>query len=255
MDFHLAIPSYRRAEMIGKKTLKFLKESGAPNPTIYVADQEDLTAYRNLYPEIDIRLAVKGIAACRNFIQNEQPLGKRIVFIDDDIDEIYRLDLTQQPYKKKRVRDFNALIQEGFNSATRAGTSMWGVHPTDNGLTMKPVIRRNLCYIVACFFGIVNSRVDVKHDLAEDFERSLKYWVKENSLCRLEFVGVQTKYYTNPGGNQETRDELKNTETKRLLSEEYPSLCKTLTRKGRTEISFKRFPANFISCSLLESKN
>lgn len=245
MDYHLAVPSYRRADLFGKKTLKFLRLSHAPNPVVYVADDQDLVAYRNLYPDLDIRLAVKGMCAVRNFIQNEQPLGKKIVFLDDDIEEIYCLNPSTK--KKEKVRDFNRLIQTAFSCAQTAGTTFWGVHPTDNGLTMKPCIRRNLCYCVGAFFGLINARVEVKYDYAEDFERSLKYWVKENALCRLEFVGIQTKYYVNEGGLQETRDEIQNKETKLRLAEEFPSLCKTTVRKGRTEIRFRRFPPHFIS--------
>ena len=85
MEYHLAIPSHRRAEMLGKKTLTFLRASNAPKPTVYVSDEQDLTDYRNLYPELEICLAPKGIAATRNYIQDIQPLGKKIVYIDDDI--------------------------------------------------------------------------------------------------------------------------------------------------------------------------
>lgn len=251
MEYHLAIPSHRRAEMLGKKTLKFLKESGAPKPTIYVADQEDLTTYRNLYPELEILLAPKGIAPTRNHIQNLQPLGKKIVFIDDDIEEVCHLDFTSKKPKKYKVRDFNTLIEEAFKCAEVAGTSWWGVQPTDNLLCMKPVIRRNLCYINGSLFGVINSRVSVKENHCEDFERSLRYWMKENKLCRLEFVGLVTKYLKNPGGLQETRSEEMTSESAHRVQEEFASLCKIRKKKGKWEdLSFKRFPPMFINVPL-----
>lgn len=256
MNYHLAVPSYRRAEMFGKKTYAFLKRSGAPLPTVYVADTQDYDAYHALYPELDVRIAVKGMCAVRNFIQDEQPLGQRIVFMDDDIEEIYRLDFLSQKPKKIKIRDFNQFITIGFECMEKAGTTLWGVYPTDNTLGLKPFIRRNLCYLVGAFFGLVNSRVTVKYDYAEDFERSLKYWNKEGRLCRLEFIGIQTKYYKNDGGLQETRNDILNTENKRCLAEEYPTLCKAITKKGRTELSFRRFPSNMIdvtSCSTEDS--
>jgi hypothetical protein len=257
LDYHLAIPSHRRAKLLGDKTLHFLKESNGPKPTIYVADEEDLTAYRNLYPDLPILIAPKGIAATRNFIQDTQPLGKKIVFIDDDIIDIFHLDvknhhintITSKP-KKYKVRDFNALIQEGFDSAEKAGTTFWGVLPTDHTLCMKPAIRRNLCYINGSLFGVINSRVSVKENHCEDFERSLRYWVKENRLCRLEFVGLLTKYLKNPGGLQETRNEVMTSESAHRIQEEFSSLCKIRKKKGKWEdLSFKRFPPNFIFCS------
>ena len=239
----MAIPSHRRSEMLGKKTLRFLRESGAPKPTIYVADEEDLTAYRNLYPDLPILLAPKGISNTRNFIQDTQPLGKMIVFIDDDIDEVFHLD-PSNPKKKYKVRDFNGLIKEAFHCAERAGTTFWGTYPIDNVLCMKPFIRRNLCYINGSLFGVINSRVSVALDLAEDYERSIKYWNKEGRLCRLDFVGLLTKYYKNKGGLQEKRTDALNTEDKFKLVEQYPHLCKLIKRKGVwDEISFKRFPS------------
>ena len=236
--------------MLGKKTLRFLRESGAPKPTIYVADEEDLTAYRNLYPDLSILLAPKGIAQTRNFVQDSQPIGTKIVFIDDDIEEVIYLLTTPEKNKKHKVRDFNALIKEGFECAERAGATFWGVLPTDNLLCMKPLIRRNLCYINGSLFGVINSRVSVKENHGEDFERCLRYWVKENVLCRLEFVGLVTKYLKNPGGLQETRDEVMTSESIHRIQEEFSTLCKTRKKKGKwLDLSFKRFPPNFLATS------
>ena len=233
--------------MLGKKTLRFLRESGAPKPTIYVADEEDLTAYRNLYPDLSILLAPKGIAQTRNFVQDSQPIGTKIVFIDDDIEEVIYLQVTPEKNKKHKVRDFNALVKEGFECAERAGATFWGVLPTDNLLCMKPLIRRNLCYINGSLFGVINSRVSVKENHGEDFERCLRYWVKENVLCRLEFVGLVTKYLKNPGGLQETRDEVMTSESIHRIRDEFPTLCKTRKKKGKwLDLSFKRFPPNFL---------
>lgn len=245
-DYHLAVPSYRRAESFGKKTLRFLRAAGAPNPTVYVADQQDYDAYKALYPELDIRIAIKGMCAVRNFIQDEQPLGKKILFMDDDITEIYRLDFQSEKPKKIKVRDFNALVRIGFDCAAKAGTTLWGVYPTDNTLGLKPFIRRNLCYLVGAFYGVINARIQVQYDYAEDYERSLKYWNKEGRLCRLEFIGIQTRYYKNEGGLQDTRNEILNTEHKRCLADLYPTLCKVIKKKTRTELSLKRFPSYMI---------
>lgn len=247
MDYHLAIPSHRRSEMLGKKTLNFLRLSNAPSPTVYVSDEKDLTDYRNLYPNLDIRLAPVGIAAARNYIQDTQPLGKKIVYIDDDIEDIFHLDFSSEKPKKYKVRDFNALMEECFRSAERAGTTFWGVMPTDHTLCMKPLIRRNLTYINGSLYGVVNSRVSVVQNHLEDFERSLRYWKKEGRLCRLEFVGLLTKYYKNAGGLQETRNEAMTSESAFRLIEEFPDLCKMRKKKGKwSDLSFKRFPPEFL---------
>lgn len=254
MNYHLAIPSHRRAQMLGDKTLKFLRLSGAPQPTIYVSDEQDLTDYRNLYPELQIVLSPKGVAATRNFVQDTQPFNQKIVFIDDDIEDVYHLDLSVVKPTKYKVRDFNALITEAFDCAKKAGTTFWGTYPTDHTLCLKPYIRTNLCYINGSLFGVINSRVSVKEDHGEDFERSLRYWVKEEKLCRLEFVGLLTKYYKNAGGLQETRNEIMTNESIYRIQEEFPTLCKVRRKKGKwADLSFKRFPHRPISCSTTQS--
>lgn len=250
MDYHLAIPTHRRAVMLGQKTLKFLALSGAPKPTLYVGDEQDRQEYSVLYPDLEIHIAPKGIAATRNFVQDTQPLGSKIVFIDDDIEEVVHLDLSYPlPLKQRKVkvRNFDSLIQEGFECARRAGASWWGVQPTDNLLNLKPVIRRNLSYINGSLFGVINTRVSVIENHLEDFERCLCYWVKEGVLCRLEFVGLVTKYLKNPGGLQETRDEVMTSQSALNLVERYPTLCKLRKKKGKwSDLSYKRFPANFL---------
>ena len=246
MDYIVAVPSYRRPDLFGKKTLRFLRASGAPNPIVYVADDQDLVSYRNLYPDLDIRLGVKGLCAVRDFIQNEQPLGKKIVFLDDDIEDLYCLDFGSEKPKKHKIRNFPEFVKLAFSCAEAAGTTMWGVYPTDHTLGLKPQIRRNLCYCVGACYGVVNSRLSVSLEYAEDFERSVRYWVKEGRLCRLEFIGVSTRYYKNDGGLQENRNELLNTECKNRLADEFPTLCKVVRKRGKSEIVFRRFPANWL---------
>ena len=254
MDYHLAIPTHRRAKMLGEKTLKFLQASQAPSPTIYVSDEQDLTDYRNLYPNLEICLAPVGIAAARNYIQDTQPLGKKIVYIDDDIIDVFRLEKIDGKYKKVKVRDFNALIVEAFQCAERAGTTFWGVMPTDHTLCMKPVIRRNLTYINGSLYGVVNSRVSVQQNHGEDFERSLRYWKKENCLCRLEFVGLVTKYLKNAGGLQEIRNDVNTQASIQKIIDEFPDLCKLRKKKGKwDDVTFKRFPPNFIDVRRVEN--
>lgn len=233
--------------MLGEKTLNFLRLSNGPKPTVYVSDDQDLTEYRNLYPDLEICLAPKGIAATRNYVQDTQPLGKKIVYIDDDIEEVYHLDLASEKPKKYKVRDFDSLVQEGFECAKKAGTTFWGVYATDHTLCMKPMIRRNLCYVNGSLYGLINSRVSVKENHGEDFERSLRYWKKEGRLCRLEFVGLLTKYLKNSGGLQEIRNDINTQASIQNIIDEFPELCKLRKKKGKwSDISFRRFPPEFI---------
>jgi hypothetical protein len=235
LNYHLAIPSHRRAKTLILKTLSFLRATDAPQPTIYVVDQKDVDDYKALDPTLTLVIAPKGIAATRNYIQETQPIDSKIVFIDDDIKAVWRL---LEDKKKERVRNFDQLVKEGFYWAEKLETNLWGTYPVDNNLFMKRRVRSNLCYINGSLFGVINKRVSVLHDYAEDFERTLRHYEMDKKVCRLEYIGLQTRYYKEPGGLQETRTEAKNRGSKEEVQKLFPELCIVKDKKGRADIFF-----------------
>lgn len=242
MNYHLAVCSHRRAIQFGLKTLHFLNLSKAPLPTVYVADEVDYAHYKTLYPHLEVVITQKGLANARNFVVDRRPVGERIVFLDDDVEDI--VELVQG--RKQKVRDFNRLVQEGFGYAQELGTHLWGIYPTDSGLCLKPVVRQNLCLIVGAFFGIINQRLHVTLEEAEDNERTFQHWLQDKKLCRLEFYGIKTKYYTNAGGMCDARTVENNRKGKEMVLLKYPGLGKLFKAKnGWWNIRYTRYPANF----------
>ena len=89
-DWIIAIPSYKRQDIIMKKSLSTLKHYNIPPSkiTIFVADKEEEKLYEEAIPKgavKDIVVGVLGINKIRNFILDYYPKGKRIVMMDDDI--------------------------------------------------------------------------------------------------------------------------------------------------------------------------
>jgi hypothetical protein len=240
LNYHLAIPSHRRAKTLLDKTLAFLRTSDAPEPTIYVVDQKDVDDYKALDPTLNIVIAPRGIAATRNYIQDTQPLDTKIVFIDDDIKAVWRLIADK---KKERVRNFDQLVKEGFYWAEKLGTHLWGTYPVDNSLFMKRKVRSNLCYINGSLFGVINKRVSVIHDYAEDAERSIRHYIMDKKVCRLEYIGLQTRYYKEPGGLQETRTKENDKVSKEEMQKLFPDLCYIKDKKGRPDIFYVKMKA------------
>ena len=92
-DYRVAIPSYKRAEILKNKTLKVLSESNVPSEKIdvFVADEKEKELYeKTLEPGTYSKIIVgqKGMRAIRNFIQDYYPEGQRIVNLDDDVEKI-----------------------------------------------------------------------------------------------------------------------------------------------------------------------
>lgn len=232
MSYVLVIPSYRRAKTCYEKTYSLLKRMNAIEPIIWVNDAIDYEEYSKYFPESMIRIGGSSLVEKRNLIVQNFPLGARIVMMDDDIKNLVVLD----GVKKRNVINFNELVTYAFNICARENSSFWGVYPIDNPLCMNNFVRTNLCYCIGAFFGIINNRLEVSYNYAEDFERCLKYHELEGKVVRLDFVGINTAYYKESGGLQETRTEEKNTADKAAIVNMYPNSSKIITKRGKTEI-------------------
>ena len=79
---------------------------------------------------------------------------------------------------------------------------------------MKPTTRNvndytstNLVYIIGFMTGVVNNKeAELRTiDDKEDYERSIKYYLKDNGVLRFNNVTCRTQCYKEPGGMQVER--------------------------------------------------
>lgn len=235
-DYILVVPSHKRVNVFRDKTYALLKRTNAIKPILWVKDEDDMKEYSLAFPELEIKTGGFDIASTRNAIQDYFPLNSKIVMIDDDIKNVF---IYQKDKKVHKLRDFNTLVFECFRLAKDNDVTFWGTYPIGNPLCMKSSLRLNPCYINGSLFGVVNSRVSVFQNFAEDYERTIKYFLKEQKVLRMEWIGLETRYYKEKGGLQETRTEEKNRESKEKLVLEFPEHLKLVMKRGRAEISFK----------------
>lgn len=90
MGYIIVIPSYNRANLLNKKTLKVLNEYHIPRNVIYVfvANKEEEEIYKktlNLDYYGHLIVGVKGLKNQRNFISSYFKEGNEILNLDDDI--------------------------------------------------------------------------------------------------------------------------------------------------------------------------
>ena len=143
VNYVVAIPTYKRAEVISEKTLKTLKEGGVPKSRIYlfVANKDEAVMYEQsvdprLYNEIVI--GKKGIANQRKFISKWFDEGQYIISIDDDVEELQILSKSGEKLKKiKHVADF---FQEAYHLLKKENLYIWGIYPVRNAFFMKQKI-------------------------------------------------------------------------------------------------------------------
>ena len=196
-DYYIAIPTYKRKEILNNKTLAMLDKYNIDKNkiNIFVENEEQYCDYNDSKYNFIIT-NTKGIGAKRKFMKNYFANGENILMIDDDVE-----DLILKNYFDFVLNDF---IVEAFKIAKIENVSLWGVCLYDNVFFLKDTITTNLKFIGGTFQGIrINDSsrsivVDIDH--FEDIENSLLHFLKEGKTLRFNFMGLRTKYYQPTGG-------------------------------------------------------
>lgn len=244
IDYLIAIPSYKRAETLKNKTLALLQKYGISPEIIYifVANEDEKQIYQTILPPYykKIVVGIVGMRAIRNFIQNYFPEEQKILNIDDDVQSIQKR-LNDQECKE--LEDLHTLIYEGFEIVEKYGCRLWGIYPLVNAMFMHNDITFDLQYIVGAFWGVINTHdpdTYVTLDDKEDFERSIKYYIKDGRVVRFNGIGIESAYYTESGGMEVSRTEARIKQSGIELLQKYPMFCDVnKMRKKHFEIRLK----------------
>jgi hypothetical protein len=239
MDYSVVVPSYKRAEGCRDKTLAVLHQYKIPKDRIFVvvADKEQKAHYEAvLDPKTygKILVGVPGLAQVRNWIFKHFPKGTPLVCCDDDIRSFIEYDASVKRHERP-LRSLKGVIERGFSECKKADCRFWGVYPSANGFFMKPTVTTDLKFNIGSFWGCLNpgSEIQLERSEKEDYERTIKFFVKDGAVVRLNFVSPKTAYYKEPGGMQ-TRDRLKHQHAAvKALVKKYPQFVKSNpTRKS-----------------------
>jgi len=247
MDYCIAIPSYKRPETIKKKTLKVLESYNIdPNRiTIFVADEEELSKYKESLKDTPYKKLVVGvhtIGAQRNFIEKYYPEGTKLVMFDDDVEEVQK-KISEQ--KLGRLEDLEKeFIIPGFEECEKVGAKTFGIYAASNAYFMKERVYTKLCYVIASMFGVI-----VEHDPfldrvtnhGEDYEYSIRQYVKNGAVVRFDYLTVKSNYYKEDGGLQTIRTKEYVYESIKKIAELFPDLCTMYIREstGNAELRLK----------------
>ena len=250
----IAIPSYKRVTTLRDKTLTFLKHQKIPSRLIhvFVANSEQEKLYRDtLQPGSygKIIVGIVGMKNIRNFIAQYFPKGQAIFNLDDDISNMVELlknrgnKTGEKPVSRKLpVGNLDRVIRQGFQECRKHQLSLFGIYPASNPFFMKKRVTHDLRYIIGSCWGCFNDpQILVTMDDKEDFERTIKFYLRDGGVVRLEHITVESSYYTEKGGMQETRTKNRVLRSAKLLVQRYPQLCKlNLTKKsGYAEVKLR----------------
>jgi len=243
-DFVVAIPSYDRPKELNKKTLSMLKDNNISKNiiTVFVANSEQKKIYEEeIGSDYKIVTGVKGMVNIRNFMSNYYTSGKKILFIDDDISRIVKGQ--SDGMKITTVTNLKTLATNGFNLCKKHGYQLWGLHPSSNPRSLKSgnLVTNSLRYVIGALYGVINDKnIRVTLDSAEDYERTLKYYIKYGGVIRFNNYSGYTTYYSKGGMNSAGRTTSKEDSDKKALARKYSQYAETYTRpNGHTEVRLK----------------
>lgn len=247
MPWVIAIPSYKRAETLRDKTLAALKTYKIPKDRIhiFVANKEEEATYKaTLDPSTygHMHVAVPGMAAVRNYITRYFPIGKPIFNLDDDIRGFLEYSPTARRHEKP-LSNLTSVIEKGFAAARKTGFRLFGFYPVPNGFFMKSTCSTDLKYVIGSAWGIINPGpiLTVTIDDKEDYLRTVMMYLLDGGVLRFNNVSMQSAYYKETGGMQETRT-MKRIETSaKAMVAAFPDLVKiNLTKKsGMPEVRLR----------------
>ena len=244
MDYKIAIQSYKRPETIKNKTLKLLNSYNIEKNkiTIFVANEKEEKIYtESLGTEYKIVVGVPTIGKQRNFIEKYYKKGTKLMMFDDDIDAVMRKKIT----KLVEVDDLEKeVIYKGFECCEKTKAKTFGIYAAGNPYFMKHRIYTKLCYIIASMFGVV-----VEHDPflkrvtnhGEDYEYSIRQYIKNKMLIRLDYITVKSNYYKEAGGLQTIRTPEYVYNSIYQIQSMFPQYCKMYIRQstGNAELRLK----------------
>jgi|688.fasta_scaffold07436_5 hypothetical protein len=226
----IAIPSYKRADVLKQKTLSFLDSEGFPKEdiTIFVANQTEAEIYKGVIgTDYTIVVGVPRISRQRSFIRNYYPEDELILSLDDDIKGIKFL---------RNNLDLKTLALLMFQICLDEGLTTWGIYPVNNLFFCKDRVLIGNFYIIGCCYGFINKKdmeeCPLEVDEKEDFWYSLKRIELDGAVVRYDGACPDTTYYAK-GGLAETRT----LETERTAAEKvcgwFPGLTKFITKKNK----------------------
>tara|TARA_R110002124_G_scaffold245526_1_gene410691 strand:- start:600 stop:1397 length:798 start_codon:yes stop_codon:yes gene_type:complete len=251
MDIIIAIPSYNRAKELNNKTLITLKEGGIKPEqiNIFVASASEELVYKYILNKENYNKIIVGELGIRNqriFISKYFPENTNIVSCDDDIEAFLELDKCQANKFLKKIVDLNKLFNNTFELLKKHNLYLAGFVGHNNKFWLNPGYSTNLKFIIGvCHLYINRHDSDLypseESESKEDFEQSIKFFLKDKGVIRYNDLCLKTKY-NQPGGLGIDRFE-RNKNAQEYLCKTYPFICKAKFRKdGTPEVNLSSFP-------------
>lgn len=211
-----------------------------------MADEEEEELYKSTLEKKTygkIVVGEPGMGAIRRFIQQYYPEGERVLNLDDDLKGLIVRDSDTQKHRIT-AGEFKRMCAEAWRMCSLTGIRLWGIYPVANQFFMQNTMTTDLRYVIGAFWGVVNTRdkkLAVTLDDKEDFERTMKFYLADGGVIRVNYVATDSNFYGEEGGMQVERTERRVEESAKILAKRYPYLCTAFLKKttGHWELRLK----------------
>ena len=249
MKYEIAIPSYKRPSELREKTLKLLERHNIDKSLIkiFLRDEEELKSYNYLTGDYNYVLTgCKSISEVRNhlkyYYREDRPEINYVLYIDDDIDDIYEY---VNPKLARPIKNLEKFIIEAFVTTEKEGLSLWGIAGLCNPFFMKNEYSKTLKYILGGFSGEVVRRdrhiILCDFDHFEDVQMSAEYFLRDGGVIRFQNIGIKTVYFGDGGINETYGGKENRLKALKGLAKEfcerYGAMAKILERHWGTMVS------------------
>ena len=203
MNYRIAIPTFNRPIQLNTKTLVLLRKHKIDLSIldVFIENEEQKELYKSKNSNLNyIVTNTTGIKDKRNIMRKyyrDKTTEKNIVFIDDDIDEIYD--------GAKPLENLDEFLNHAFFQTQKRDLNLWGVCAFNNPFFLKDTISTNLRYICGGFHGLIIDRnkelLLTQFNHYEDFEFSILHFKRDKGVVRFNSIGLKTKCFAKGGIN------------------------------------------------------
>tara|TARA_R110002167_G_scaffold71882_6_gene202635 strand:+ start:94 stop:1611 length:1518 start_codon:yes stop_codon:yes gene_type:complete len=244
MDYKIVIPSFKRHDIICSKTIGLLIDYKIPMDKVYVfVVEEEFNKYKSVLPNLcNIVIGVKGVARQRDFIGSYFEDGQPLLSLDDDIVSLDQLDI-ENTTKTKPIKCLDTLVYETFYKLDTHELNLAGLYPVNNYYFLKEKDTTDLRFII----GQVKIYYNKKHlekrqfYLLEDYETTLKYYLNDGGVLRLNNICINANIDTLKGGIEDRTLEKKKEEVARF-KKKYDNYCEIKTKDNGLDIRLLKTP-------------
>jgi len=210
MDYKIVIPSHDRLDTLKQKTLTTLEYYEIPKKKIYIfVAEECYEEYKNnLNDNYNIIKSVEGVSNNRTFISNYFEDRQKIVTLDDDISAINLLNTKENCLEEMNAYSFKLLLDHIFNTLIKEKCNLAGIYPVNNHYFMREGYTQKLRFCIGQFRCFINDRwCELRQfNLLEDYETTMRYFLKYGKVLRFNYVSVKANYLTGKGGMNSNTD-------------------------------------------------